>query len=80
MEELVLNLVENSGARRRPRKVQEQLDELQRFWRHEVLTLAKARKGTGCGDWPVPQFLRDLVFLSYKAGHPLGSSPHSTAE
>lgn len=68
MEELVLNLLENTGARSRPGKVQEHLDELKRFWRHEVLTLAKARKATGCGEWPVPQSLRDLVFLSYKAG------------
>src|SRR3989454_5055118 len=37
MEELILNLVENAGARRRPSKVQEYLDELKRFWRHEVL-------------------------------------------
>ena len=68
LEELILNLVENTGARRARNKVQEHLDELKRFWRHEVLTLAKARKATGCGEWPVPQYQRDLVFLSYKAG------------
>jgi predicted GIY-YIG superfamily endonuclease len=65
MEELILNLVENAGARHRPSKVQEHLDELKRFWRHEVLPLAKVRKATGCGEWPVPQLQRDLVFLSY---------------
>src|SRR6266446_2538970 len=68
LEELILNLTENTGARRRPSKVQEHLDELKRFWRHEVLTLAKVRKATGCGEWPVPQYQRDLVFLSYRAG------------
>ena len=68
MEELILDLVENTGARRRPKKVQEHLDELKRFWTHEVLTLAKVRKATGCGEWPVPQYQRDLVFLSYRAG------------
>src|SRR5439155_7388620 len=68
MEELILNLVENTGARRRPSKVQEHLDALKRFWRHEALTLARARKATGCGEWPVPQYQRDLVFLSYRAG------------
>jgi predicted GIY-YIG superfamily endonuclease len=67
MEELVCNLVENAGARRRSRKVQEHLDELKRFWRHEVLTLARVRKATGCADWPVPQYQRDFVFISYKA-------------
>src|SRR5215471_4076872 len=68
MEELILNLVENTGARRKHSKVQEHLDELKRFWRHEVLTLAKVRKATGYTEWPVPQYQRDLVFLSYEAG------------
>jgi predicted GIY-YIG superfamily endonuclease len=68
MEELVLKLIENAGARRRRGKVQEYLDELKRFWRHEVLTLAKVRSATGCGEWPVSQLQRDFVFLSYKAG------------
>jgi hypothetical protein len=68
MEELVLNLVESTGARCRPDKIQEHLDHLKHFWRHEVLTLARARKATGYTDWPVPQYQRDLVFLSYKAG------------
>ena len=68
MEELILNLVENTGARRRPNKVQEHLGELKRFWRHEVLILAKVRKATGYTEWPVPQSQRDLVFLSYQAG------------
>jgi predicted GIY-YIG superfamily endonuclease len=68
IEELIVNLVDSAGARHRPSKVQEHLDELKRFWRHEVLTLAKVRKATGCGEWPVPQYQRDLVFLSYKAG------------
>jgi excinuclease ABC subunit C len=68
MEELIIRLVENTGARRQPAKVQEYLDELKRFWKHEVLSLAKARKATGCGDWPVPQYQRDLVFLSYRLG------------
>lgn len=65
MEELILKLVDNAGARSRQSKVQEHLDELKRFWKHEVLTLAKARSVTGCAEWPVPQYQRDLVFLSY---------------
>src|SRR6185369_774549 len=44
MEELILHLVEKTGARRKSEKVQEYFDELQRFWRHEVLPLARARK------------------------------------
>ena len=68
MEELILKLVENTGARHKPGKIQEHLDEIKRFWRHEVLRLAKARKATGYAEWPVPQYQRDLLFLSYKAG------------
>jgi predicted GIY-YIG superfamily endonuclease len=68
VEELILNLVEKSGARHRPTKVQEHLDDLKRFWRHEALTLARVRKATGYTEWPVPQYQRDLVFISYRAG------------
>jgi len=68
LEELILKLVENSGARRSPSKVQEHLDELKRFWRHEALSLAKARHATGFMQWPVPQYQRDLVFLCYRGG------------
>jgi hypothetical protein len=68
MEELTLNLLENAGARRSPGKIQELLDELKRFWRREALTLARARKTTGSGPWPVPQDQRDLLFLSYRSG------------
>jgi hypothetical protein len=66
LEELVLNLTERAGARRSSSKVQEHLNELKRFWKREVLTLARAREVTGCPAWPVPQQQRDLVFLSYK--------------
>jgi predicted GIY-YIG superfamily endonuclease len=68
IEELVLKLVDTHGARRRFGKVQEHLDELKRFWKHEILTLAKARNTTGYTEWPVLQHQRDLVFLVYKAG------------
>jgi hypothetical protein len=67
MEELTLSLLENAGARRSRSKVQEHLDELKRFWRREALTLARARKATDYGRWPVPQDQRDLLFLSYRS-------------
>ena len=66
MEELTLSLLENAAARRTSGKVQEHLDELKRFWRREALTLARARKATGCNEWPISQQQRDLVFLSYR--------------
>jgi predicted GIY-YIG superfamily endonuclease len=68
MEELVLTLVESASARRKAGKIQDYLDELRRFWRHEALTMAKARKATGFAEWPIPQEKRDLVFLSYRCG------------
>jgi len=68
MEELILKLVEKTGARRRSETVQQYLDDLKRFWRHEVLALARARKETALAAWPVPQYQRDLLFLSFKAG------------
>jgi len=71
MEELILKLVEKAGARHRPGKVQAHLDEIKRFWRHEVLTLAKVRQSIGYTDWPIPQHQRDLLFLAYKAGAPM---------
>src|SRR5206468_11485938 len=37
MEELILDLVENTGARRRPKKFQELLVDLNRFLTHEVI-------------------------------------------
>src|SRR5262245_20487778 len=52
MEELILKLVESTGARRRASKIQEHLNELKRFWRHEALTLARVRKATGYTAWP----------------------------
>ncbi|HEX7294311.1 MAG TPA: hypothetical protein VF251_01080, partial [Pyrinomonadaceae bacterium] len=68
VEELVLNLLENTGARSKSSQVQQHLDELTRFWKHEVVTLAKVRKATRFHDWPVPQYQRDLIFLSYRTG------------
>jgi hypothetical protein len=65
MEELILTLVKNAGARRKSSKIQEHLDELKRFWKHEALTLARVRQATGFNEWPVPQEKRDLVFLTY---------------
>jgi hypothetical protein len=70
LEELILRLVENSAARRSRIKIQEQLDQLKRFLKREILTLAKARKETGREEWPVLQHQRDLLFLSYRVGTP----------
>lgn len=66
MEELVLALTENAGARRRPRMIQEALNSVRRLWRHEIQPLADARKRVGFGLYPVPQAERDRLFLKAK--------------
>lgn len=67
VEELILALVENAGARQAPRKIQEHLDAIKRFWRHEAAPLARARKTAAFEEYPVSQKERDILFL--KAGH-----------
>ena len=65
-EDLVLSLVENAGARNAAGEIQEHLNALKRFWRHESLPLQRARTSTGFAEFPVPQRERDLIFLRYK--------------
>lgn len=66
IEALVLTLVENAAARKARREIQEQLDWLKRFWKHEATALAKMRTGTRFTAYPIPQTERDLMFLRYK--------------
>lgn len=68
LEELVLALVENAGARRDRKRVQDHLESLARFWKHEALPLAQARSHSGYAPYPVAQTDRDLVFLKFR--HP----------
>jgi excinuclease ABC subunit C len=63
MEDLVLALVENAGARRSGREVQEALNRIKIFWRHEALVLKKARDQMGYPTYPVSQKERDFLFL-----------------
>jgi len=63
LPELVLALVENAGARARRKAVQEELQTCARFWRHECERLAQASAKAGFTQYPVPQDLRDEVFL-----------------
>src|SRR5262249_53558357 len=63
MEDLVLALIENAGARRKRRDVQDHLDALKRFWKHEALSLKRARERAEFLTYPVPQEDRDRIFL-----------------
>jgi predicted GIY-YIG superfamily endonuclease len=64
LEDLVLSLVENAGARHKRERVQECFDALKRFWKHEANPLARARARVGFGEYPVPQRERDILFIS----------------
>lgn len=68
LEELILALVENAAARRASEEVQEQINHLRRFWKHEAQALNRARKATGMTLYPVPQEERDPLFLKYRHG------------
>jgi hypothetical protein len=72
-EALVLSLIENAGARHSPRAIQELLNSIKRFWRHEVQPLRKARLASGFEPFPVPQKERDLLFLRLKAARGAGA-------
>ena len=65
IENLVLALVENAGARRRPKQIQENLRPLARFWQHEVRKLSAAIESSAYPHYPVPQRERDLLFLEH---------------
>jgi len=65
-ENLVLALVENAGARHSPRKIQESLNSLKRFWRHEAAPLRRAIERTSWHTYPIPQRERDILFLKSK--------------
>jgi excinuclease ABC subunit C len=67
MEELVLKMLENAGARAKAEEVQESINLLRRFWRHEVRVLAKAIEGTAWAQYPVAQIERDALFIRYRS-------------
>lgn len=67
-ENLVLALVENAGARRSPKKIQNLLNDLKRFWRHEAQLLHRVRTRVGHVAYPIPQRERDLLFVQNRYG------------
>lgn len=60
---LVLSLLEKSRARRDASSVQDDVDALERFYRHEARKLADACRRVGEQRWPVPQRERDALFI-----------------
>ena len=66
LEELVLSLLENAGARNRRLEVQRGIEDLLRFWKHEALPLKQARERVDYVSFPVPQRDRDFLFLKQR--------------
>ena len=65
LQELTLRLLDHSSALRDRERVQEYLNDLKRFWRHESRRLQSAIKKTGFKEYPVPQRERDFLFLRH---------------
>ena len=63
METLVFSLLENAGARKDPKEIQDHINALIRFWKYEAKPLAKARVTAAFEIYPVPQRERDILFL-----------------
>jgi excinuclease ABC subunit C len=63
---LVLSLVENAAARRKPRVIQERLNELKRFWKHEARELKRVLESQPEREYPLAQRDRDTAFLTYR--------------
>lgn len=68
LEALALRLVEHADARARREETQQALRAVGRFFRHEALALARARKATGYTPYPVPQQERDPLFARFREG------------
>jgi excinuclease ABC subunit C len=64
---LVVALLDKPRARRDAVTVQEDIDALERFYKHEALRLADARRRVGETRWPVPQAERDALFIRARA-------------
>ena len=63
LEQLVLQLVENAAARSRAEEIQDEINVLKRFWRHEVKPLSDTLSKTSHVSYPVSQKERDILFL-----------------
>lgn len=67
---LALALLDKPDARRSADRVQEDLHALDRFYRHEALRLAEARRRAGDDRWPIPRGDRDALFIRARRAAP----------
>ncbi|MBS1958261.1 MAG: nucleotide excision repair endonuclease [Bdellovibrionales bacterium] len=77
IEELSLLLLDRPTALKNSKETELLLKDIRRFWRHEILPLRKARLGAGYAGYPVPQKMRDFLFITsrYGAVKPSPKSP-----
>ena len=66
IEELSLLLLEKPSALANSKETQNHLRAIRGFWRHEVLSLKKARLHSNVTEYPIPQKNRDLIFIALK--------------
>jgi excinuclease ABC subunit C len=66
LELLALELLENAGARKRSKTIQQELKQALTFWKHEARSLHQARTQAPEFSYPIHQKERDLLFLRAK--------------
>lgn len=76
LEELTLQLLENAGARRRSKEVEQEIRTILAFWQHEAQSLFLARNLVPEFPYPVSQTNRDLLFI--RARHRLSNLKENT--
>ena len=64
VSELSLLLLDRPSAVAKGRETEERLKTVRRFWKHEILTLRKAREHSRWEQYPVSQKDRDLIFIA----------------
>lgn len=77
IEELSLQLLERPSAIAKRKETQELLYSIRRFWRHEVMTLSRARSHSKWKDYPVSQKDRDLIFIALRSAGQYRHAPET---
>lgn len=68
LESLALSLLEKRGARQRSKEVAENLKTLRKFYNWEVKQLAQLIKSAAFTEYPVPQEMRDILYVRSQLG------------
>jgi len=80
IEELSLLLLEKPSAVANSKETQDHLRAIRGFWRHEILSLKRARNHSKVAEYPVPQRDRDRIFIAFKSDSPaLPTAPRPNA-